>query len=193
MDDYHGMNEYDNDSDFDGTWGIWDGKFLPYFAQKLNQMQQPFCSGVFTLSSHHPYKLPQEFEGKFKKGKHSMHECVQYTDLALRKFFDSIKDQDWFNNTLFVITADHTNRSYTPIYRNNMGIFRVPIAFYDPSNSDLKSYTNDIIQQVDIMPSVLSYLNYPNDYMAFGNDIFDEKQEKYAISYHNNFQIIMEM
>ena len=192
MDDYYGMNEYANDVDFDGTWGIWDSKFLPYYAQKLNKMKQPFCSGVFTLSSHHPYKLPDEYKGKFKKGKHAMHKCVQYTDLALKKFFFFFLNEKWFDNTLFVITADHTNNTFMPLYRNNMGIFRVPIVFFDPSNPKLKSFNKEIVQQIDIMPSVLSYLNYPNDYMAFGNNIFDAEQEKFAISYHNNFQIIMD-
>ena len=80
-----------------------------------------------------------------------MHECAQYTDYSLQLFFNKIKHEAWFNNALFVITADHTNISFEKKYRSSLGIFRVPIIFYDPSNIDLNQKSNNIIQQIDIM------------------------------------------
>ena len=123
------MNEYGTRKDFDGLWGIWDHKFLDFYAEGLNKMQQPFVSSIFTITSHHPYKVPKDYRQQFskKEGEHPMYSCVQYTDYSLKLFFDKVKKSSWYNNTLFVITADHTNYSKLKKYKNSMGIFRVPI------------------------------------------------------------------
>jgi phosphoglycerol transferase MdoB-like AlkP superfamily enzyme len=188
---YYGMDNYKNKSDFDGVWGIWDDKFFNYFADELNDMKEPFFSSIFSCSSHHPYKIPKEFNNKFKKGKHPMHECVQYTDHSLKLFFNKIKHEPWFKNTLFVITADHTNISFEKKYRSPIGIFRVPIIFYDPSNINLNQKSEKIIQQIDIMPSILSYLDYNKPFLSLGNNIFNS-ENGFAINYNNGFQMIID-
>ncbi|MBY0432930.1 MAG: sulfatase-like hydrolase/transferase [Cyclobacteriaceae bacterium] len=66
--DYFGKDEYNHDEDYDGIWGIWDHKFLQFYADKMNSFQQPFYTNFFSVSSHHPYNLPEEFQGKFKEG-----------------------------------------------------------------------------------------------------------------------------
>ena len=188
---YYGMDNYKNNSDFDGVWGIWDDKFFNYFADELNNMKEPFFSSIFSTSSHHPYNIPKEFNNKFKKGKHPMHECVQYTDHSLKLFFNKIKDEAWFKNTLFVITADHTNISFEKEYRSSIGIFRVPIIFYDPSNINLNQKSEKIIQHIDIMPSILSYLDYNKPFLSLGNNIFNS-ENGFAINYNNGFQITID-
>ena len=120
-----------------------------------------------------------------------MHECVQYTDYSLKLFFNKIKHEPWFKNTLFVITADHTNISFKKKYRSPIGIFRVPIIFYDPSNIDLNQKTKKIIQQIDIMPSILSYLDYNKPFISLGNNIFNS-ENGFAINYNNGFQMIID-
>ena len=188
---YYGMDNYKNKFDFDGVWGIWDDKFFNYFADELNDMKEPFFSSIFSCSSHHPYKIPKEFNNKFKKGKHPMHECVQYTDHSLKLFFNKIKHEPWYKNTLFVITADHTNISFEKKYRSPIGIFRVPIIFYDPSNINLNQKSEKIIQQIDIMPSILSYLDYNKPFLSLGNNIFNS-ENGFAINYNNGFQMIID-
>ena len=84
---YYGMSEYDNDDDFDGIWGIWDDKFLQFFARKLNEFPQPFTSILFSVSSHHPFEIPSTFKDQFKGGPLVIHKCVQYADYALKEFF----------------------------------------------------------------------------------------------------------
>ena len=65
---YYGRKEYANEKDYDGNWGIWDEPFLQYFARGLNEKQQPFMASVFTLSSHPPYALPEQYKGKLPSG-----------------------------------------------------------------------------------------------------------------------------
>lgn len=189
-DHYFGRKEYNNEKDFDGHWGIWDEEFLQYSLTKMNQTKQPFLSTVFTLSSHHPYSIPERYAGKFKPGTLPIHISIRYTDYALRRFFESAKKTDWFKNTLFVLVADHTSISDDPFYTNKVGNNAIPIVFYSGDQS-LKARDTTIIQQIDIMPSVLDYLHYPKPYYGFGNSAFDRMAPHYAFSYSNDvFQLI---
>jgi phosphoglycerol transferase MdoB-like AlkP superfamily enzyme len=184
--DYYGKDEYNNDDDYDGIWGIWDEKFLRYVAGMLNNFRQPFFSTVFTVSSHHPYILPAGFERKFKGGKRDIYKTIEYTDYALREFFASVSKMPWYKNTLFVITADHASAEIEyPVYNTTWGYFSIPIFFFKPG-ADWHSMAPEIIQQVDIMPTVLGYLHYDKPYVAFGRDIFKEDKKPFAFNYLNN-------
>ena len=189
---YFGMDEYDGIDAFDGTWAIWDEEFLQYYAQRMNQMQEPFITAVFTASSHHPFRVPERYEGVFPQGDKPIHPCVGYTDHALRKFFAYAQQQAWYENTLFVITADHTNQVSLPEYATAKGLFEVPIAFYSPQWSQGEVHEQSAVSQTDIMPSVLAYLGYQKPFFAFGKDILTkEKETQWAVCYnHPAYQLL---
>lgn len=185
FDAYYGMDEYGNTDDFDGTWAIWDEPFLQFFANTMNTMPEPFMTAVFTASSHHPFKVPAQYKDSFPKGTLPIHQTIGYTDHALRRFFETAGQQPWFDHTLFVITADHTNELETPEYANAKGLYEVPIAFYDPLSG--QGYHMDgIISQTDIMPTVLNYIGYDETYFAFGVDVLSEegREHPYAVCYN---------
>jgi len=181
FDDYFGLDQYPDKNDFDGMWGVWDEPFFMFFADKLNDFREPFLASVFSVSSHHPFKVPEKYTGKFKKGPAPICEVIGYSDYALRKFFDKVKTEDWYAKTLFVITADHTNESVHEEFQNNFGSFSIPVIFYSPSGN-LKGMENKIAQQIDIMPTILNYLNYDEEFIAFGNDLFDSTSESFAFN-----------
>lgn len=187
---YYGRTEYNNanpgNKDFDGHWGIWDEKFFQFFANTLTTFKQPFAAALFSLSSHHPFAVPAEYEGVFPKGNQPIRQCIGYSDHALKEFFETASKQPWFDNTLFVLTADHTNQNERPEYQTESGAFAVPVVFYK-RGSDLKGYVKDAIaQQIDIMPTVLGYLGYDKPYVAFGCDLLNTRPEDtYAVNYIN--------
>ncbi len=185
FDSYYGRREYNNDKDFDGSWGIYDGPFLQNFAKQLSTMHQPFFSTLFTLSSHHPYSIPAEFKDKFKKGTLPIHESIQYADFCLRKFFETASAMPWFDSTLFVITADHTALSEYPSYESKLGIYSIPIIFYRHDGS-LKGSSGLTTQQIDILPSILDYLHFDQPFFSFGQSVFDTSASHFAINYLND-------
>lgn len=193
VDEYYGMDEYNNDEDFDGLWGIWDEPFLQFYARKLNTFPQPFMSGFFSVSSHHPFRIPEQYEDTFAGGPLPIQKCIQYTDHALKKFFQTVSTMPWYRNTLFVITADHTSSNIQfPEYRTGWGFYAIPIIFFKPDNS-LAGMETEIGQQTDIMPSVLGYLHYQKPYFAFGRDIFRGKGKPMAFNYKDNaYQLFMD-
>jgi arylsulfatase A-like enzyme len=183
-DHYYGRTEYNNEKDYDGNWGIWDEEFLQYTAKMTGKQPQPFFNTVFTLTSHHPYPIPPKYKGRFKEGALEIDKTIRYSDFALKRFFEAAEKMSWFKNTLFVLSADHTGISNDPFFANRLGNFSIPIIYYLPG-SDLKGMDSTFTQQIDILPSVLDYLNYPKPYFAFGNSVFDPYANHYAFTYNS--------
>jgi len=172
FDSYLGKNEFEGKPSLDGIWGIWDHEFFPFFAAKLNDLSTPFCAAAFSLSSHHPFELPATHIGRYKDGENKMYKMVQYTDEVLKHFFKQVSAEPWFENTLFVITADHVSSEVTlPAYKTPWGQYAVPVIFY---HKGMKPFFDQsrTAQQTDILPSILSYLNYDKPFLAFGKDLF---------------------
>jgi len=192
FDKYFGRTEYNNDEDYDGIWGIWDEPFFKYFSDEMSKMQEPFYTTIFSLSSHHPFKVPEQYKGVFPKGTLPVHECLGYADNALRKFFNEAKKTDWYDNTLFVFTADHSSVSTHDSYKTTMNRFAIPIFLFSPSDSSIRGEREGLAQQIDIMPTVLDYVGASDDYLAFGQSLLQKNERKFVINYTNNlYQCMM--
>jgi arylsulfatase A-like enzyme len=181
-DRYFGMREYGNDADFDGSWGIWDEEFFQFFARKLGESKRPFFATLFSVSSHHPYRVPKKYEGKFRKGPVEVEEPLGYTDYALRRLFETMATLPYYQRTLFVLTSDHASMQYRPEYKALVGRFRIPILFYRPDGS-LQGTDDRPAQQIDILPTVMRMLGSNRDYVAFGNDLLDSAGPRFVVLY----------
>jgi phosphoglycerol transferase MdoB-like AlkP superfamily enzyme len=182
FDHYYGRTEYHNEADYDGKWGIRDEEFFQYTKRTMDHLPQPFLVAIFSLSSHHPYTVPAKYAHKFRKGKLPIQESVMYADYSLSKFFKAAEKMPWYKNTLFVLTADHTSEGYYPYYQTDAGQFAVPILFYKPDEK-IEGNSDEVAAQTDIMPSVLDYLNYNKDFIAFGSSVFDSTVPHFSVHY----------
>ena len=178
MEDFVKKPEYGGNSVFDGFWAIWDEEFLQYMCDMIGTFREPFLTSAFTASSHHPYNVPDRYQEKYPtEGNLPIYRGIRYSDHALELFFEKASKQPWFNNTLFVLTADHTNLSEHPDYQSDYGNFRVPVIFYCPSDS-LEGTRKAIAQQSDIFPSILGYLGYDKPVISFGQNLFNTPDEE---------------
>ncbi|MDE0772494.1 MAG: sulfatase-like hydrolase/transferase [Salibacteraceae bacterium] len=193
FDNYYGLDEYPNQEDFDGTWGVYDEEFFSFFNEELKGFTPPFFSGIFSLSSHHPYTIPERHQSRFNKGKRPMENAIAYADYALRTFFEKAKTTTWYKNTLFVITADHTPNTKDKEYSLNVGQYSVPLLFYMPGDTQLIGSNTNFTQQTDILPTVLKYLNYKSPYFGFGASRFSDEKSGFSVQYMNGvYQFISE-
>ncbi len=174
-DHYYGKNEYNNDADFDGVWGIWDEPFFQFFNKTLTQKKEPFMATLFSVSSHQPYKVPEKFEGKFPKGKVNINQCIGYTDYALKRFFAEAKKQSWYKNTIFVLVADHGNTIAYDEYKKEFNKHTVPILFFTPSEKYV-GVNDDWAQQIDIYPTLLDMIGYQKPFRSWGRSLISDKQ-----------------
>ena len=182
IDKYFGRNEYNNDTGFDGYWGIWDEPFLQFMKEKLDEEKEPFFSTVFTISSHEPYIIPEKYKETFPEGDIIMHKCVRYTDYALRRFFDEAKKEHWYNNTLFVLVADHANLIYYPEYRKALNINTIPILFYHPDGR-YNGINNLLAQQIDIYPTIVDMIGFNKPFRSWGRSLISDQEEPFVVRY----------
>ena len=192
-DDYFGMEdfvrkpEYGGNAVFDGYWAIWDEEFLQYMCDMIGTFPEPFTAAAFTASSHHPYNVPERYRSIYPdEGNLPIYRGIRYSDHALELFFRKASSQPWFRNTLFVLTADHTNLSEHPDYSSDYGSFRVPVIFYCPSDAALRGRREAIAQQSDILPSILGYLGYDKPVISFGQNLFGTPDDQtWAANFQN--------
>ena len=157
-----------NDSTIEPFWGVYDMPFFQFMADEIDKMQEPFFASVFNLTSHHPYRVPPDYVDIVPQGHTAEQHVVAYTDLSIRKFFERVKSAPWFNNTLFVFVADHV----------------APMC-YDPQSytmhtpdSTMRGLDSSVVQQLDIMPTVLGLVGNQEPYLAFGRDVFNEPERR---------------
>lgn len=174
IDDYYGRTEFNDDSQFDGFWGIWDEPFLQYMKKTLDTKKTPFFASVFTVSSHEPYVIPEKYKKRFLEGGVPIHKAVEYTDYAMKRFFEEAKKEPWFENTIFVMVADHCNQIYYDEYQKPINRFAVPILIYKP-NSGYVGVDEDLAQQIDIYPTILDMIGYDKPFRSWGRSLLDKK------------------
>ncbi len=186
FDHYYGKTEYNNEADFDGVWGIWDEPFFQYFNSVLTTKKQPFMATLFSVSSHEPYQIPEKYQNKFPKGTVNIHECIGYTDFALKQFFAVAKKQKWYQNTIFVFVADHGNTVAYPEYQKPANHNTVPILFFRPDHKYVGE-NQDYAQQIDIYPTILDMIGYQKPFRSFGRSLINEtKIAPFVIKYAGN-------
>lgn len=192
FDSYYGKNEHNNDVDFDGIWGIWDEQFLQSTVKQMSTLPTPFFSTIFTLSSHHPFVVPEKYASRFVKESTPLAHVMRYTDYALQQFFESAKRQSWFKNTLFIITADHSSSNVLPRTATSYGNYTIPIIVYSPEGKLPVGRDETIVQQCDIMPLIADLVGYSGAYSSFGNNPFDKNSAHFATNYNDGIYQLIE-
>ncbi len=177
--------------DFDGYWGIWDEPFLQFTGEELAAMPEPFFAALFTLSSHHPFVVPEQYAATLPDGYTRIHKGVAYDDQAFRRFFHRFSGEEWFRRTIFVFVADHVSSEKfaekTRSYPGNMHI----IGFIYTPDGALQGEVREVTQQLDIMPTVLGLTGNTEPYFAFGRDVLNEPQRpRWSVSYDGKFRAL---
>lgn len=195
VDDYYGMDQYQNDRGddchyatypgFDGTWGIYDEPFLQYTANKLNSYNQPFFATIYSISSHHPFAIPEPHKNRFPKGELPILETVGYADYALSRFFRTAAKMPWYRHTLFIVTADHAAMPMAERYSAGIGRYRVPMLFFWPAAEGKEPFVGRVgktLQHSDLYPTLVDLLGLDDTVTAFGKSAFS-KDLGFHISY----------
>ena len=177
--------------DFDGYWGIWDEPFLQFMGEELAATPEPFFATLFTLSSHHPFVVPEQYAATLPDGYTRIHKGVAYDDQAFRRFFHRFGGEEWFRRTIFVFVADHVSSEKfaekTRSYPGNMHI----VGFIHTPDGALQGEVREVTQQLDIMPTVLGLTGNTEPYFAFGRDVLNEpKRPRWSVSYDGKFRAL---
>ena len=181
IDNYYSRDTYKQPGHDDGNWGIYDEYFFNYFAEITGQKKNPFFAVLYNISSHPPFAIPANEKKQFTiPGQSAQQNSITYVDDCFRRLYERIKAQPWFSNSLFVFCSDHTllKDVYDKSYQYKA--FHIPIFIYDPSQPQ-QSIIKGIVQQMDIVPSVLDRIHYSKPFMSFGNSIFRPEEKRFSI------------
>jgi phosphoglycerol transferase MdoB-like AlkP superfamily enzyme len=168
------------DSLYDGEWGIFDEPFFIDAAKKIGKFNEPFCSVVFSLSSHDPLTIPKYRQHLFDhyKSETKFQTALRYSDFSLSQFFEYAKKEPWYSNTVFLITGDHT--SYTT--RNNLfAAYNVPLLIYAPGLIKPKVDTR-IGSHTDILPTILDLLHISTVHSSMGKSLLDDSKMDISVN-----------
>lgn len=155
---------------FSNVWGVCDEDMYNKAIKIMNteaRQNKPFFNHIMTVSNHRPFTYPNnkiDIPGDIK----SRDGGVKYTDYALKKFFDMARKQPWFNNTVFVIVADHcassAGKTELPLEK-----YRIPAFIYMPNEKPEKC--SKLMSQIDLMPTLFGLLHFDYDSKFFGQDV----------------------
>jgi len=171
LDRYLGLDEFVGDKEVAmGKWGIHDAPFLDYTGRYLDTLSGPFVASVFTLSSHHPFTVPSEMPSALGIDGNELQKTLRYADWSIQQFFEKWGDKQWFKNTVFVITGDHTSLSEDPAFQTPVGKFRVPIMVYIPGE---QTRVTSLGQHIDIPYTIERLLGDSTRSKVLSNDLLD--------------------
>ena len=162
---------------FSNIWGVADEdifkKSLQYFDEQSDN-KKPFFSVVLTTSNHRPFNFP---EGRIDLKPGSGRAAgVKYTDYAIKEFIETAKTKAWFDDTIFIITADHCSSSagktHLPVEK-----YHIPLLIYSPKI--LKAQVvESLSSQIDIAPTIFGILDFQYKTKFFGKDILNYPAER---------------
>jgi len=174
-------------------WGAFDHVVLEKFLQDINDEKEKFCKVLFTITSHEPYEIPMEYKFGKDNEENSFKSAHHYTDKSIGSFIASAKKQDWWNNTLVVIMADHGH----PLPRiekhpNDTDRYRIPMLWTGGAIQHKDTIVETIASQVDFVETLLSQLDITRKAsFPFSENIFNHYNKgKAHYIYTNGFGTI---
>ncbi len=160
----------DEDIDYENVWGVADENLFELAGLEMDKSstEKPVFAHIMTTSNHRPYTYP---EGRIDIPSHTSRQgAVKYTDYAIGKFIKESSKKPWFNNTLFVIVADHcassAGKTELPVSK-----YHIPMLIYAPSHI-VPGRMKRLMSQIDIGPTLLGLLNFSYASKFYGYDMF---------------------
>ncbi|MBT4196883.1 MAG: sulfatase-like hydrolase/transferase [Gammaproteobacteria bacterium] len=180
------QNDYTNEK-FRGTWGVSDEDLFHRVDEQLvNASDKPQFILAFTSSNHSPFEFPDNTIDFHDSNKHTVNNAVKYADYALGKFFEQAKSQAYWDNTYFLVVADHDTRVFgaalVPVNK-----FHIPGLIIGPG-VEARHYTK-VASQIDLAPTLLGMMGLSNKHPMIGHDLVklpDSYAGRAIMQYDNN-------
>jgi phosphoglycerol transferase MdoB-like AlkP superfamily enzyme len=187
---YLHYNQFDKiveESDIDqsiprGRLGVHDEFMYARLIADLKDFKEPLFSILFTLSSHSPYDFPMEPVIDWAGNENKFFNSAYYADKCLGDFFEIAKQQPWFNNTLFIIIADHGHNSNKNHRYESYEYHRIPLLFYGNALKEnfRGKQSGRIADNSSMAKTLLKQLNLPDMDFKWGSDIFNPYSPEFA-------------
>lgn len=172
-----GRNDYVNPVVSDPTWGVSDQDMFTRAAEELGKLDNgaPFYALLQTLSNHTPYALPEQLPVAAVEGHGALDQhltAMRYSDWALGQFFDKVRNQPWFKQTLFVVVGDHGFGATEEVTEMDLLRFHVPLLLIAPGVTERFGSRREVVgTQVDVVPTIMGRLGGEVRHQCWGRDL----------------------
>ncbi|MFC2117818.1 LTA synthase family protein [Bacteroidota bacterium] len=184
------MDDFD-ESQYNSKWGVHDHILFDRFFNDLKEVKNPFFRVLFTLSSHEPFDVPMETVIKGNDDDSKFFNSAFYTDKCLGEFINKAKTQEWWDNSLIVIMADHGSRLPGNSRNHVTERYRIPMLWLGGALKSDKLTINKYCSQMDVATTVLGQLGIVNKKYKFGKDILLGDANSFGYyTFHNGFGIL---
>lgn len=171
------------------NFGIFDGDMLRFLHKKINALKAPFISFAFTATTHAPFFSPGKQWEKYPQDPASRNgflNTVSYVDTMLGEFMQAASTEPWFDNTIFVFTADHVlgidarreNMDDVKVKRfSALDDFHIPLMLYAPKIFP-PGTIGRVGSQADLFPTIIQLLGWHNPFTSLSQSLLDEAVQK---------------
>ena len=160
----------DSEITFANAWGVCDQDLFTRVIKEADMSfaeGKPFLNLAMTTSNHRPFTYPDGFIDIKSPGKRVG--AVKYCDYAIGELIQKARKKPWFNNTIFVIVADHcagsAGQTELPVLE-----YQIPCIIYNP-NLIQPQKVDKLVSQIDLGPTLLGLMNWTYKSKFFGKDI----------------------
>jgi len=172
-----GRNDYVNPVVSDPTWGVSDQDMFARAADELGKLDNgaPFYALLQTLSNHTPYALPDPLPVAAVQGHGALDAhltAMRYADWALGQFFERVRHEPWFKQTLFVVVGDHGFGAPEEVTEMDLLRFHVPLLLIAPGITERFGSRREVVgTQVDVVPTIMGRLGGEVRHQCWGRDL----------------------
>lgn len=201
---YYSESYYEVNNENSIGWGLKDQSFYEQSIPYLKELSQPFYSKFITLTNHFPFSLEQEDESipEWTSNDGTVNRyftTVRYEDEALKQFFERLKEEGLYENSVFIIMGDHygisqnhneamgqyLGKEITPFV--NTQLQRVPMIVHIPGETNGRTISN-VSGQIDVKPTILNMLGIkPDEDIQFGSDLFTKDPDQFVVLRDGSF------
>lgn len=176
-----GLKDF-SDAGLFNKWGADDKSLFDKYVKEMQHPAEPFFSYIITSSSHEPFTVPMAtvFEGNSQN--EQFKNACYFTDRSLGAFFEEVKQTAWYENTLFVLAADHGHHLPKDRKFNEPARYHIPLLFFGNVIKD--AYRGKKItgtgSQTDIATTLLQQLQITDTAFKWGNDLLNPGRKPFA-------------
>lgn len=166
-------------------WGAHDHVVFDRVLNDIKSFSRPFFITVLTLSNHEPFEIPTEPIFKDEEDYQAMifKNTAAYTDQSIGDFIRKSSKFDWFDNTIFIFTADHGHHyAKHRIHKKNPEMFHIPLVIYSNLLDDayIGGKITKFASQTDIAALLFSQINFDHSDFIWSKNVFNSTQADFA-------------
>ena len=174
-------------------WGVHDQYMFERLYEDIAKARQPFMYMAFNMSSHEPFNVPGEVAIPGDDTEHKFLNAIHYSDACIGEFIRKCKASGLWDNTLFILMADHGTRHIRHVDPSTPAAYHIPLILSGGALNVQDTVVTTIGSQTDMVATVLAQLGMDHSGYKFSRNLLADQVIPFAFfSYPNGAGVVTE-